>query len=181
MKKNISNFVQTDKGIIFLLIVIIFISTWSYMAYTKPIVTDIEYSYNGIKYQAGNLDYTEPVSIEINGIYTKMRSSGDIIFKGDIIVNGEMSVGYGNDGGEYSFNSESNHNVIKWDYFTGDLFISDMFREISIDILESNGNGGQSFSYNDGWIISAPCNNRSEAVEISNKLIQKLHKNVLIK
>ena len=92
-----------------------------------------------------------------------------------------MSVGYGNDGDEYAFNNESNHNVIKWDNFTGDLFISDMFREISIDILEPNDNGGQSFSYNDGWIIAAPCNIRSEAVEISNKLIQKLHKDVLIK
>ena len=74
MKKNVSKFVQTDKGIMFLFIVIIFISTWAYMAYTKPIVTDLEYSYNGIKYDAGNLNYAEPVSIDISGIYTNTNS-----------------------------------------------------------------------------------------------------------
>lgn len=181
MKKNITNFIETDKGIIFLLISIIFISTWVYSVYTKPIVTDIEYSYNGIKYQAGNLDYEEPINIEIKGVYTKERSSGDILFKGDIIIDGVMSFGYENDGNEYAFNNESNHNVIKWDDFTGDVFIGDMFKELSIDVLEANGKEEHSFSYNDGWIIAAPCNNRSEAVEISNKLIQTLHKDVLIK
>ncbi|NMA49978.1 MAG: hypothetical protein GX947_09505 [Tissierellia bacterium] len=181
MKKNITNFIQTDKGIIFLIIAIIFISAGVYSVYTKPIVTDIEYSYNGIKYQVGNLDYEEPINLEINGVYTKVRSSGEVLFKGDIIINGVKSIGYGNDGNEYAFNNESNHNVIKWDDFTGDVFISDKFKELSIDILRANGKEGYSFSYNDGWIISAPCNSRDEAVEISNKLIQKLHKDVLIK
>jgi len=106
------------------------------MTYTKPIVADIEYSYNGIKYQAGNLDYAEPISIEINGVYTKVRSSGDTIFKGDILVNGEMSVGDGNHGDEYAFYNGYYHGI-KWDNFTGDLFISDMFREISIDIFRT--------------------------------------------
>lgn len=179
MKKTISNFVITYKGII--LIAVTFIFIWAYISYTKPIITNIEYSYNGIKYQAGNLDYAEPISIIIKGVYTKERSSGDIIFKGDILVNGEMSVN-GNDGDKYVFNNESsNHTIIRWGDFRGDLFISDMFKEISIDILEPNNKGGYSFSYNNGWIISAPCNNRSEAVGISNKLIQKLVNDVVIK
>lgn len=40
--------------------------------------------------------------------------------------------------------------------------------------------GGKHFSYNDGWLISAPCNTRCGAVTISNKLIQKLHKGIVI-
>jgi len=177
LKKTIANFIQSDKGIIIAFIVIIFFSTWAYMSYTTPIVTDIKYSWEGIKYQAGNYEYEELINIEVTGVYTKIRSSGDSVFKGEIVVNGEMSQGYGDDGNEYAFNDETNHNIIHWESFIGDLYIGDTFKEISIDILEPI----VGFNYNDGWIISAPADNRSKAVEISNRIIQKLHKDVLIK
>ena len=70
MKKSISKFLQSDKGIILLIITVIFFSTWGYMLFTQPIVTDIQYSYKGIKYQAGNYEHEEPINIEITGTYT---------------------------------------------------------------------------------------------------------------
>jgi hypothetical protein len=60
------------------------------------------------------------------------------------------------------------------------IYISDKFDKLTIEILESKQNGGYSFSYRNGWLISAPCNSRKEAIEISNALLKRLYKGVVI-
>jgi hypothetical protein len=35
-------------------------------------------------------------------------------------------------------------------------------------------------SYKNGWLTSAPCNTREEAIVVANRLIQKHHKDVVI-
>lgn len=68
---------------------------------------------------------------------------------------------------------------MQWQY--GMIFIGGMFEKLTIEIDEPDGSGGYSWSGKNGWMISAPCNNRAEAVEVSNMLIQKLHKDLVIK
>lgn len=43
-------------------------------------------------------------------------------------------------------------------------------------VLFEKDNGGNSWDSTDGWLISVPCNNREEAVVISNVLIKRLTK-----
>jgi hypothetical protein len=178
----VKNFFQkvllSRYGIIFIVIVIVSLSSWL----TRP--REIHYKYNGIKYQIGNLQSSEPVIIEIKGKYKKKLLQKTQIFEGKIIINGEMC--YGGRGTEdikstFVF-KKMNFGHIESDNFNGLLFISEMLREITIGIFEpENSEGVGGLSYKSGWLISAPCNNRAEAVEIANRLIQKFHKNEVIK
>jgi hypothetical protein len=55
-----------------------------YVIYTS---IDIQYKYNGIKYQAGNIESAEVVSIEIKGKYVREWFGKPKLFEGQIIVN----------------------------------------------------------------------------------------------
>jgi hypothetical protein len=143
----------------------------------------IHYTYHGIKFQSYDLNYAKSLNIEINGIYKKGYFSQSDLFDGQIIIDGDMCYGILGDGtrsNKYAFNKEK-VSIIESDNFKGSIFIGDMMREITIEINEPNITGGASFSYMNGWIISAPCENREQAVYISNKLVQNIYKDVLIK
>lgn len=140
----------------------------------------IDYTHDAIKYQLNNINLETPLEIIIKGIYKKDHSTNHYIFKGDIIIDDEYFHGSGTDGNTYAF-SKYNHTEIESESFRGTLFMNDMMSEITIQILEANNNGGYTFRDTDGWLISAPCNTRSEAISISNKLIRKLYKDINIK
>jgi hypothetical protein len=141
----------------------------------------IKYTYDGIKHQANNLNSGIPLSIEVDGVYKKGYFGNADTFDGKIIIDGELCYSqYRYKSHEYGFNNY-NMSQIESDSFTGSLFIADMFNEISIEIHETGINGMESFSYMNGWLISAPSENREKAANISNKLIQKLHKDIIIK
>jgi hypothetical protein len=141
----------------------------------------IKYTYDGIKYQSNNLNSGIPMSIEVDGVYKKGYFGNPDIFEGSIVLGGELCYGqYRHRSHEYAFNNYK-MSQIESDNFKGSFFINDMFKEITITLHEIESTGNESFSYNDGWLISAPSENREQAVNISNKLIQKLHKDVNIK
>jgi hypothetical protein len=87
----VKNFFQkvllSRYGIIFIVIVIVSLCSWL----TRP--REIHYKYNGVKYQIGNLQSSEPVIIEIKGKYKKKLLQKTQIFEGKIIINGEMCYG----------------------------------------------------------------------------------------
>lgn len=176
--KKLSDFVRSDKGLMIILLVILFLASWVYNSYTQP--KDIEYSYNGIKYQAGNLEIAEPINVEVKGVYKKDYFGGTDMFTGDIIIDGELYYGVYRDGNisnKYSF-SKYYIGSIENKQFKRIIYISDMFRELTIETIEADENGGGFFSYTNSWLISAPSNTRGGAIAISNNLIQKLHKNI---
>lgn len=173
--KYISTNIKTIIAICFILALVVF---YCYK-YNQTYV--IQYNYDGIKYQANNLNSGMPLQIEIDGVYKKGYFDNPDIFEGKIIINGETCYGqYGHRSYEYAFNKYK-MSQIESDSFTGSIFIDDMFKEITIEIHEFDIKGLESFSYRNGWLISAPSVNREQAVYISNKLIQKLHKEVNIK
>ena len=169
MKKRIIDFLLSDKVIIITLIVSISLFTWFWISYDQS--RDVEYKYNGIKYLAGNLQSAEPINIEIKGKYVKQLFVENVDFYGTIKV-GENAYNYN----PITFNKYKMGSLEPY----GMIYISDGFEKLTIEILEPNQYGGRSFSYRNGWLISAPCNDRKEAVEVSNALIQRLYKGLVI-
>ncbi len=171
---------KSIKTIIVITVLIIFMVIYVYnYNQTYNIGHEINYTFDGIRYQANNINTGSPVKITINGVYEKEYGSKYYIFEGDITIDGEVcSFVSGNN--IYPFN-EDNLSSLKSNSINGNFFISDKMEEITIMLSTPTQDGGSRFSYKDGWLISAPCKSRSEAVEISNKLIQQKYKNINIK
>lgn len=173
--KYISTNIKTIIAICFILALVVF---YCYK-YNQTYI--IQYNYDGIKYQSNNLNSGMPLSIEVNGVYKKGYFGNPDIFEGKIIIDGELCYGqYQHRSYKYAFNKYK-MSQIENDNFKGHFFIGDMFKEVTIEIHETESPGVVKFSYMNGWLISAPSENRDQAVKISNKLIQKLHKDVNIK
>lgn len=140
----------------------------------------INYSFDGIKYQSNNTDSGTPIKLIINGVYKKEFGTRNYIFEGDIIVDNELCYASSNGSNIYAFN-DYRMSSIENSRFKGDFFASDSMNEITIVISVPRQDGGRTFSYKDGWLISAPSNTRSEAIEISNRLIHPFHERINIK
>jgi hypothetical protein len=164
-----------------LIVVCIILALLVFINYKYNQTYAIKYTYDGIKYQANNLNSGIPLSIEVDGVYKKGYFGNPDIFVGKIIVDGELCYAqYRYKSHEYGFNNY-NMSQIESDKFEGHFFIGDMFKEITIEIHEPVSLGKARFSYLEGWLISAPAENRAQAVYISNRLIQKQHKDLIIK
>lgn len=181
MTKHLKDILLSGYCILFIFVVVVFLTSWLYMSYTRPI--DIQYRYSGIKYQAGNLKGSEPIGIEIKGKYERRWFGKPELFEGQIIIDGKALYGVNGDGSgsnKYAFNNKK-MGSIQGDGFKGSIYNKDNMKEILIEIHEIDSKGSESFNYKNGWLISAPCSSRKEAVEISNMMIQKSHKDVVIK
>lgn len=168
MTKYLKNILLSGYGILFMFVVVVVLTTWIYMSYTRPI--DIQYRYSGIKYQIGDLQSAEPINIEIKGKFVKELFGNYGEFDGTIKVGETIFTDR-----PIGFNKYKMGSLTSSEGQYGMIFIGDKFENLTIEILEPNQNGGYSWSGENGRMISAPCNDRKEAVEISNILIQKLH------
>lgn len=149
--------------------------------YSQP--SEIDYTYQGIKYQIGNLNSDIPLNIKIKGAYKKGYWGNPDLFEGQIIIDGKTLYGVNGDGSgsnKYAFNNEK-MSSIQGDGFKGIIYNNNKMKEILIEVNELDSKGNERFSYLNGWLISAPCQNRKQAIYISNKIIQAIHKEVLIK
>lgn len=169
MKKCISNFLLSSKVIITTLAVTLCLYTWIYISYNKP--EYIDNKYNGIKYQAGTPQSVEPINIEIKGEYVKELFVKEVEFFGTIKIGEREFIC-----DPIKFNRDKMGELRGY----GMIYISDKFEKLTIEILEPTKNGGYHFSYRNGWLISAPCTNRKEAITVSNELIQRQHKGLVI-
>jgi len=139
------------------------------MHYTAP--KNLHYMYDGVKYHEENLELAEPIKIEVDGKYKSGLFGYNDEFVGKIKI-GEKVFAFS----DYplKFNKykmgvlDTNRSSI--DDFYGMIFISSMFKEMTIEIHEYKGDG--TYCANK-WIISAPCENAKEAVELSQRLIRR--------
>lgn len=173
MKKYISKLLQSELGIFIIVVITLCLITWVYMSFTQPKV--IHYNYKGIKYQAKNLQVSEVIDIKVDGKYVSRLFGKYVLFDGTIKIGEKVFAGE-----QIAFNKYNMSTLQSDDVLYGTIYISNEFKELTIEVLELDLNGGNSWSAQDGWMISAPCNNREEAVQISNMLIQRLHKNLVI-
>lgn len=172
------NYITSNIRTIIVLCFLLFLAIYSTYKYNQTY--EIQYSYEGIKYQANNLNSGTPVSIEIDGVYKKGYFGNADTFTGNILIDGALCYSqYRHKSHEYAFNNY-NMGLIEAEGFKGDLFIGDMFNEITIELHEIDTKGLESFSYMNGWLISALSSNREQATQISNRLIQRLHKDIII-
>jgi hypothetical protein len=132
---------------------------------------DIQYKYAGIKYQAGNTGFMETITIEIIGRYWMGLFGKHNRFKGQIMID-DLTLDYTNmilllednsaslDIGVYGHSSTYGH-----------IYISNIFEKVTILKYEQGQNGTGGWNGENGWLISAPCNTRSEAVRLTNEMI----------
>lgn len=176
---KVTSYIFTNIKAIITICIVLALVIFSCFKYNQTY--EIKYSYDGIKYQANNLNSGIPLSIEVDGVYKKGYFGNGDTFIGKIIIDGELYYAqYRYKSHEYGFNN-NNMSQIEADGFKGSFYIGDMFNEITIEIHETDINGLESFSYMNGWLISAPSENRSQAVYISNKLIEKQQKFIYMK
>lgn len=163
-------------------IIILFLAVLYIYSYNKTynIGNTINYSFDGIKYQANNIDSIKPIKIVINGTYKKEYGTKNYLFKGDIIIDNELCYASSAESNIYHFNNY-NMSSIENSNFSGDFFISDLMKEMTILIRVPKQDEGSTFSFEDGWLISAPAKSRTDAIEISKKLIYPLYDDLYIK
>jgi hypothetical protein len=147
--------------------------------YTYP--RNINCNYQGIKYQAGSTQSVKSVQIYVDGKLRKRLFNRGNEFSGKVIIDDidfdylVSSLKFDNKGlGLLEYHQSINMNLY------GNMLISGMFKNITIQIFEKE-TGGNSWDSTDGWLISAPCNTREKAAVISNVLIKRLNKEVIIK
>jgi hypothetical protein len=170
MKRSIIDFLKSDRFILTTLGIAICLFTMFYISYNQP--REIDQKFNGIKYQVGNPQSAEPINIEIKGKYEKELFVKGVHFDGTIKIGDKVF--------PLSPTGFIEYMILDLESY-GILYISDKFELLTIEVLEPTVNGGYSWSGQNGWLISAPSDNRKEAVEISNKLMQKLYKGLIIK
>jgi len=138
---------------------------------------NININYNGVKYQTGNQDTYENVKVNVEGKLRKKLFSGKAEFNGKIILNDKQfdysafPLDLDNKGSGILEYKKSDDPIIY-----GSIVISGSFENMAVMIYENGG-----WSSKDGWVISAPCNNREEAAAASNLLFKRLNPGLNIK
>jgi len=157
------------------ILIVITIAVISAVIYFKP--REIDTEYNGIMYRLGDADYSENIKIKISGYLTKGVFKGDK-FRGNIIIGGKERSGL-----LIEFDDSHRGLLYYLDRYTGEsevynIISENLEKEITLCVLEKNGHGS-SWSEGDGLMISAPADNRKQALEISKRLIGNLANNEL--
>jgi hypothetical protein len=169
MVKMIRRFLQSEIGILIAIITVISIFTWLYLKYTHT--RDISYKYDGIKYQAGNLEVVENISIEIKGKYAKSLFGKKDSFIGTIRIGDKT---FNDNNGIIYFGKEKWSSLIDANGISyATIYYSGIFKKITLTLYEKSQDGNLVWNANNGLLISAPSKTRVEAVEISNSLLHK--------
>ena len=171
--------VKKNSNLVLLMLLSVFVIVIVIASYNYNRSYNIQYLSDGIKYQSNNLDEVKPVKVEIKGVFLKNGFGTDISFQGDIIIDGIKSYGAGHSN-VFAF-SRQMMSFIENEKFKGFIFASDKMKEITITLDRTDNSKEEGYSFFNGLLISAPCKNREKAVDISNRLIQKLHKSVQIR
>lgn len=131
-----------------------------------------ESNLKGLEYRLGDEGYSKEVSISFEGWYTRKIFSSDT-FQGSMTIgdikltqlrlsikkSGETIIGISERTSDYeSF---------------GIIYSTDKFKEFTIAVLEKGEHGGGTWSSKDGLMISAPTDNRENALTISKKLMKE--------
>ncbi len=134
----------------------------------------IHCSYNGIKYQAGNANICEPINIEIDGTYQRrlFGFNDKNLFKGNILIDGKET--WNSDKLKvFSFNEDGKSSIMN-NEFKALFYASNMMKDMTIMIWEEN-----IIDLKSVWVISAPCTNREQALEITNRFTYKETKKLI--
>ncbi|WP_134340038.1 hypothetical protein [Filobacillus milosensis] len=137
--------------------------------YTTP--RDVNQTIEGIQFQLGEESVEKPVTIKINGELSRSLSGGGI-YGGKFVITGEdVQIPSEDSGVTIDYRGQKNGILLYRNYqpgrheTVGTIVVNNQFEEIAI-MLYNHG----SWSSEDGQIISAPANNRKEALELAREL-----------
>jgi hypothetical protein len=173
------------RKIIYLLISLFIILALFALWYIYP--KQVNKTFDGVLYQIGNDDKDiENVSIKVEG-KLKKTPFGSKVFRGKIQINNEVlptpksdqeyieiNFGFAGEGGVIQ-NWEYNENPLTSIglYSYGILYIDDKFNELTIAKYDNpREQNGVMWNGEDGYVISAPTSTRSEALEMTNRLMK---------
>ncbi len=161
------------KYIIRAIIIVIIILGTAYFLYRIP--KEFQKEYQGVYYQLGNPEFSEKVSVSFDGYLTRGLWQMDT-FEGNIRI-GDQEMTYVKlsmfeDRGAYiCYLDKGTHDFNSY----GTLYTTDIKKGFTIGInkKDENNPGYSSWSGEDGYMISAPASNRSEALELANRMMEK--------
>jgi len=164
---NINPKYKKAIGIIFIVIVLIIASVVFF------IPEKINKEYSAVMCRLGDPDYSENLIIKIHGEVSSVF--GKRTFKGIIDI-GDTQMSFE----KLQFDRFGRASLFYYDktakYYLsyGDFVSQNMATGFTICVLERIDDRSSSWSCMDGLIISAPANNRAEAVDIFNKLMEHI-------
>lgn len=146
---------------------------------TLPFKRNINKKVDGIEWRMADKEYSEKVSIIINGRYSNYLLKEDV-FNGSISIDKyddinelELMEVVFNDGiGDLTYFNIQEDGMPTMISF-GFIICESDFSELIIGIKEPLDNGSKSWSEENGLVISTPSKNRNEAVEVYKKLVNK--------
>lgn len=130
--------------------------------------------YSGIMYRLGDGEYQETVEITIDGYLSNGFFKGNL-YEGTMLIGKkklsklDMEFDAFGRGILFYFDEE----LGEYTSF-GDIYTKNMNKEITITVLEDRNSNttDKSWTSKDGLIISAPAENRDEAIEITKDLMK---------
>jgi hypothetical protein len=167
---------KKHKRFIFYILILLIILSVVYF-YPK----NFNKEYNGVIYKLGDNSYSENIKISFDGYLSKQ------LFKGDKF---QGTINIGNKKFARVFMEFSNRNDAFVQYYDenlgeykiyGDMVSSNIKDRFIISVWEAANNGGSTWSSKNGLVVSAPANCRSEALDISNKLMKNFLNGVELK
>ena len=153
-----------------ILYVIILSALVFYIYYSLP--QKFQSEINGFEYRLDDKNYKNEVSISIEGWYTRKLFSSDS-YQGSMII-GDTKLTqldfYITKDGEVLMGEKEK--TLEYESF-GTIYSTGKFEEFTICVYEKDENGGGTWNSEDGFMISAPSENREIALALSNKLMKK--------
>jgi hypothetical protein len=145
--------------------IIVFLCTLIVGSVYIGIPKQLNLSYNALEYQLGNTQFQSPTKIKVDGwyynrIFKKDSFAGTITVGDKVFSNVKVT--------ESSVLMSYNKTIGEFRSF-GEIIIGDYCREITLCLFEPKGG----WSSGDGMMISAPAASRSQALDISNRLMRE--------
>jgi hypothetical protein len=174
------------KKTIYLFISLFIILSAAALWYSYP--KQIHKTFDGVLYQIGTENNNvERVTIKVDG-QLKKSPFGAKSFRGKIKINKEIlptaesdqeyieiNFGFAGEGGviqNWEYNKNPLTSIGLYSY--GLLYIDDKFNELTIAKYDNpREQNGVMWNGDDGYVISAPASTRSEALEITNRLMDR--------
>ncbi|CAM3963349.1 hypothetical protein GCM10007362_07780 [Saccharibacillus endophyticus] len=139
----------------------------------------------GVKYHLGeaNAGHEELVRVKIDSEVWK-DWKGARTFSGTIDIQGsdiplteseqKIKINLGEGAGSRLIAYNGYHEITgPFRYIYGSFYADDPLRNVTINVFEQKEDGGSEWSSDSGLMVSAPASNRTEALEVANKLMKK--------
>lgn len=161
---------SSKKRIFYITFILLIILSVISAAYFCPRKFNKEY--RGVVYRLGDNAYSENIKISFDGYLSKRLFKGDK-FQGVIIIGDKKLIKV-----NMQFDSSDRAHIEYYDESLsmyndyGDIVSSNIKGRFTICVLEADkNNSGSTWSIENGLMVSAPANSRSEALDISKSIL----------